>query len=129
MIHSVIKQYVTFFDGPYYENFEKLYKGVIVVVDNDQADSKFMHFALRTKKKKDVIYKTRKEELTKIIFDDDDLGILCDFAKDDNNNSKKFIEFDKDTYYELKEFLPDFMKECGCVFEVKPRETGIELIF
>ena len=35
MTHSVIKQYVTFFDGPYYENFEKLYKGVIVVVDNE----------------------------------------------------------------------------------------------
>ena len=66
-----IENYSVYTNEPYASNFRKLYKGVIVVVDPDyRGINPYMHFAIRKKKAKETIFKTRTEKMYKLIFKD-----------------------------------------------------------
>lgn len=107
-----VENYSVYTDRPYAYNFGKLYKGVIVVVDTDERGiNPFMHLAIRTKKVKETIFKTRAEKMYKLIFNDSEKSITCEFDRLEKNTSPGTLVFDEDTYNELKEHIPSFMSK------------------
>lgn len=107
-----VKNYSVYTDRPYASNFRKLYKGVIIVVDTDgDGINPYMHFAIRKKKVKETIFKTRTERMHKLIFNDNEKTITCVFDRREDNHCPDTLTFDDVTYNELKENIPSFMAE------------------
>lgn len=107
-----IGSYSVYFTGPYLSNFKKLYKGIIVVIDTKPGTKDF-HFAIRTKKVNDTIFKTANEAMEKLVFNDNDKSIECIFDRNVNNKSKNILYFGQDEYDELKKNIIDIMSEFG----------------
>lgn len=117
-------------NGPYCSTFQKLYKGVIVVVDMNGVDeSPYVYLAIRTKKPRTCIWKSSWEKMEKLIFDDSNCTVECVWDKAPENKSLSSLTFDKEVYDELKENIPDFMKENGVLFEVEATDTKTILNF
>lgn len=126
-----------YFDRPYPVGFEKNYKGVIIVVDPDLdikdrslCNENHFHLSIRNRNKKETIYKTRSEDIHKIIFDGKNgknCSITCIFDRDKDNKSPETLCFPVETYIEIKENLYDFMKSLGCKFDLS--FEGCNLIF
>ena len=108
----IVENYSVYTDRPYPSNFRKLYKGVIVVVDPDyRGINPYMHFAIRKKKAKETIFKTRTEKMYKLIFKDTEKSITCEFDRLEKNTCPGTLVFDEDTYNELKVHIPSFMSK------------------
>lgn len=121
MKNILIANYSVYTDRSFYSpensNFTKLYKGVRVTVENRKdcpdKNPKFVYFAIRTKKVKDTIWKLGREEMRRIVFDDNSCSIFCDRQKDPKNKSKDTLAFSPEVYSELKEKIPMFFKHQG----------------
>lgn len=112
-------------------NFEKLYKGVRVLVDYN-GSSRFMYFAIRTAKTRICIWKRSTQEMRALIFDDASMSVTCDYdrtPKDEEYKLPKSLTFKEEVYQELKELIPVFMKECGAQFECCDEENKLTLVF
>lgn len=125
-----IGNYAMYLNFPFPSLLSEKYKGIIVVVDKDEncSDSKFIHFRL-DKGNNELLYKTRREKLDKIIFNDADLSITCEYKKHPKNNTPTVLTFTEEEFEELSEELPTFMQECGCEFETVESEGVLELKF
>ncbi len=126
-----ISPHCVFLDGPYPVNFQKLYKGIIVVVDTDSgtSDPKFYHLAIRTQKTRTCIWKRRQERMDRLVFDDACLTITCCYEQaEESPVIPKSLTLDKDIYDEIKEILPGFMDSCGCYHDKVETSGGLELI-
>ena len=110
-------------------NFLKLYHGVRVSVDNRNGDSKYMHFSIRKKKTKDCIWKRGCERMDALVFDDESCSITCDFENEKENKTPHTLFFEDEVYFELKENIPLYMKECGCKFEILEDSKKTQLLF
>ena len=126
-----ISSHCVFLDGPYPVNFQKLYKGIIVVVDTDSgtSDPKFYHLAICTQKTRTCIWKRRQERMDRLVFDDACLTITCCYEQAEKSPViPKSLTLDKDIYDEIKEILPGFMDSCGCYYDKVETSGGLELI-
>ena len=126
-----ISPHCVFLDGPYPVNFQKLYKGIIVVVDTDSgtSDPKFYHLAICTQKTRTCIWKRRQERMDRLVFDDACLTITCCYEQAEKSPViPKSLTLDKDIYDEIKEILPGFMDSCGCYYDKVETSGGLELI-
>ncbi len=121
-----ITSHCIFLDGPVRSNFFKIYKGISIIVDNDQRDTAHMHFAIRTKKKNNLIFKTRDEEMFSLVFNETDCSIKLNADQNPKNKSLKTLFLECEEYDEIKKALPHFMEKCGCKF--KRIETPDSLI-
>lgn len=131
-----VNNFSVFFNGPYANNFENIYKGIIVVVDTSNCGSSaYMHFAIRNCKglkrsrRKNTIFKTRNEKLNKIVFNDAELSITCDFENLPTNKCTKTIIFSEDCYKEIRENLPKYMIDNGAHFTFSEYENKVVLHF
>ena len=112
-----ISPHCIFLDGPYPVNFQKLYKGIIVVVDTDSGMNapKFCHFAILTQKTRTCIWKRRQERMDRLVFDDASLTITCCYEQVEGNPLiPKSLTLDKDIFGELKEILLKCIDSRGC---------------
>lgn len=111
-------------------NFEKLYRGVRVLVDYN-GSSRFMYFAIRTAKTRTCIWKRSTQEMGALIFDDESMSVTCDYDRTprDEKLFPKSLTFKEEVYQELKELIPVFMKECGAQFECCDEENKLTLVF
>ena len=126
-----ISSHCVFLDGSYPVNFQKLYKGIIVVVDTDSgtSDPKFYHLAICTQKTRTCIWKRRQERMDRLVFDDACLTITCCYEQAEKSPViPKSLTLDKDIYDEIKEILPGFMDSCGCYYDKVETSGGLELI-
>lgn len=111
-------------------NFEKLYKGVRVLVDYN-GSSRFMYFAIRTPKARTCIWKRSTQEMRALIFDDASMSVTCDYNRTprDEKLFPKSLTFKEEVYQELKQLIPVFMKECGAQFECCEEGNKLTLAF
>lgn len=110
-------------------NFEKLYKGVRVLVDYN-GSSRFMYFAIRTPKTRTCIWKRSTQEMRALIFDDASMSVTCDYDRTPKDEKlPQTLTFKEEVYRELKELIPAFMKECGAQFECCEEENKLTLMF
>lgn len=127
-----IKDNSVYFNNPYPAGFGKKYKGVLIVVDvdfiNDDGNDGF-HFSIRNRKKSETIYKTRQENMYRLIFDDSSCSISCDFERNEDNKSPRTLYFPVETYDEIKNNLPNFMEICGCKFSIIKVDSKMFLEF
>ena len=127
-----IKDNSVYFNIPYPAGFGKNYKGVLIVVDmdfiNDNGNDSF-HFSIRNRKKSETIYKTRQENMYRLIFDDSSCSISCDFERNKDNKSPRTLYFPVETYDEIKNNLPNFMEICGCKFKTLNVDSNMVLEF
>ena len=127
----MVSPYAAYFEEGFNPGFREKYKGVIV---NACHDSGYGHFAIRkttrkvkgkTSPKDWVIWKRRSEKWYGLRFSDADHSIEID--ADMKNPSSKKLKFDKDTYEDLKEHIPEFLERIGFKFETCTSESGITL--
>lgn len=129
-----VANYSVYSDGGYSldeMNFEKLYKGVRVLVDYN-GSSRFMYFAIRTAKPHICIWKRSTQEMRALIFDDASMSVTCDYArtpKDEEYKLPQTLTFKEEVYKELKQLIPVFMKECGAQFECHDEGSKLALVF
>ena len=130
-LDCMVSPYATYFEEGFNPGFREKYKGVIV---NACHDSGYGHFAIRkpTHKVKGkvcpkawVMWKNRRERWYGLSFSDADHSIEIDV--DMKNPSSKKLKFDKDTYEDLKEHIPEFLEMIGFKFETCTSESGITL--
>ena len=130
-IDCMVSPYAAYFEEGFNPGFREKYKGVIV---NACHDSGYGHFAIRkpTHKVKGklcprvwVMWKNRRERWYGLSFSDADHSIEID--ADMKNPSSKKLKFDKDTYEDLKEHIPEFLEMIGFKFETCTSESGITL--
>lgn len=120
-----------FLDGACPANFLNLYKGITVVVDSNHGsiDPQYCHLAIRTRKTRTCIWKTRAERMDRLVFEDAITTITCDYEQNEKHAKvPKSLTLEEDVYNELKEELPRFMKICGCYHERVETPSGLELI-
>lgn len=115
-----VGNYSVYSDGFYggCGNFTKLYNGIRVSVDDDPADSRYMHFSIRTRKQKECIWKRGCEKMEAIVFTDSDFSVTCVFENEEKNKTPHTLRFSNEEYGELKENIPAYMEECGCRFDI-----------
>lgn len=127
-----IENYSVYTNEPYASNFRKLYKGVIIVVDTDNLGiNPYMHFAVRKKKVKETIFKTRLECMHKLIFNDVEKSLTCEFERVEKNKCPSTLVFDDDTYNEILEQLPKYFKEQSLnenEYTITAIKNGLEII-
>ena len=111
-------------------NFEKLYKGVRVLVDYN-GSSRFMYLAIRTPKARTCIWKRSTQEMRALIFDDASMSVTCDYDRTprDEKLFPKSLTFKEEVYQELKQLIPVFIKECGAQFECRDEDNKLILVF
>lgn len=126
-----IGNYAIYLNEPYPTLFSKKYKGILIVVDKDDncTDTKYIHFRLDKGSKKQLIFKTRTERMDRLIFNDNDMTITCEFEKNPKNKCANVLTFTEEEFEEISDALPQFMKDCGCEFETIETEGVLELKF
>lgn len=125
-----IRNYSAYMKDEYSTMFRKLYKGVVVRVSPEKNNPQFCWFTVKTKKQKDTIFKTPKEKMSSIVFNDVDCSITCNFERCEKNRGLNSLSFEKEVYDELKETIPLFMEECGCKpVDIIENESELKLIF
>lgn len=128
--NTLIGNYALYLDGPIPSLFHENLNTMLVIVDNDGDDCKYAHFRLeKNQKTKEVIFKTRRECMHKLIFNKEDLSIKCEFERYKENKCPDSLNFSEDEFEELFEAIPKFMKTCGCEFDTVEKDGFLELIF
>lgn len=114
-------KYSVYFDGPFYGKFRELYKGVIV---NAHVYPEGGHLGIRKHSIKIfgkmfpmdwVMLKRRNEKMYELKFIDSSRTI--EIVGERTNPSPSKIKFNKRTYEDLKENIPDFLEDVGFKFE------------
>ena len=127
----MVSPHAAYFEEGFNPGFREKYKGVIV---NACHDSGYGHFAIRkpTRRVKGklctkvwVMWKNRRERWYGLSFSD--AGHSIEIDADMKNPSSKKLKFDKDTYEDLKEHIPEFLEMIGFKFETCTSESGITL--
>ena len=128
-----------YFEGQFPGYFQRVYKGVVV---NARGYWGYGHFAIRKPitfwfnlprfikrlfPYKWVMWKNDREKLNRLFFNDHDRSISIDAEM--TNPSCRKLTFDKNTYNELKENIPDFLKEVGYKFKTDVKDDVMTLIF
>ena len=136
---SYITSHCAYFKDGFDYGFQKNYKGVIVNGINDFNEG---HFAIRKPitfwfklpkfiqkmfPYRWIMYKNRIEKMYQLIFKDSEYSI--EMIADLKNPSYKKLTFDFDTYWDLKENLPDFLKTVGFKFNETDSEDNLVIEF
>lgn len=125
-----IRNYSAYMKDEYSTMFRKLYKGVVVRVSPEKNNPQFCWFTVKTKKLKNTIYKTPKEKMYSIVFNDSDCSITCNFERYEKNRGLDSLSFEKEVYDELKSYIPEFMVECECgPKDIIENESELKLVF
>lgn len=128
--NAIVKHYSVYMNRGYSPMFHKLYKGIIVRVTAAWDNPQSCWFSIKTKKIKTCIFKSPREKLDSIIFNDSDCSITCNFEALPENKCLHSLTFEPEVYEELKTSIPDFMEECGVKpIKVIEEETELKLIF
>ena len=132
-------EYSVYYEGGVDLEFRKLYKGVIV---NARGFGGYGHFAIRKPVTcwfklpkfikrmfpyRWVMLKNDREKMRALHFRDADKSITID--ADMRNPSFRCLTFDRNTYLDLKEHLPEFLGEVGFSFDTVAEEGSLTLEF
>ena len=138
---TYITPFCAYFEEGFHPLFQDKYNGVIVNAINDFGEG---HFAIRKPRdrfyeslpkfikklfpRKSVMYKNRSEKLYQLRFCDEEFTI--EIVADMKNPSCKKLNFDMDTYLDLKHTLPDFLEKVGFKFDVAyDKGSNMSLVF
>lgn len=132
--------YSVYFEGPFDAEFREQYKGVIV---NARGYGGYGHFAIRKPVRKSykllpkfvrkmfpckwVMWKNDREKMYELHFNDPDKSVSI--VADMKNPSCKKLTFDKSTYMDLKEHIPEFLEIVGYVFDTVEEDGSLILKF
>ena len=112
-----------YYEGGFDAEFRKHYDGVIV---NARGYGGYGHFAIRTPSK-GIIWKNDREKMHALHFKDADNSITID--ADMKNRSFRRLAFDRNTYEDLKEHIPEFLGMVGYSFDTAVGEGCLTLTF
>lgn len=128
-----------YYEGEFDSEFHKHYNGVIV---NARGYGGYGHFAIRKPVTfwfklpkfikrmfpyKWVMWKNDREKMHALHFKDADHSISID--ADMKNPSFRCLAFDRNTYEDLKENIPEFLGMVGYSFDTTVEEGGLTLTF
>lgn len=139
MFDCLTSSFSVYMEGAYDYDFHKLYNGVVV---NARSEGGYGHFAIRKHRTfwfklpkflkkifpyRWIMWKNDREKMYELHFNDSDRSIRI--VADMKNPSSKRLTFDKDTYQDLKDHIPDFLENIGYMFYTIEEEGHLTLIF
>lgn len=139
MMDCKTSEFAVYYEGGFDSLFQKHYNGVIV---NARGDGGYGHFAIRKPVTfwfklpkfikrmfpyKWIMWKNDREKMYSLCFDDVYHSIIID--ADMKNGSFRQLSFDKNTYQDLKEHIPEFLEMVGYTFDTVVEEDGLTLEF
>ena len=136
---SKTSEYSVYYEGGYDIEFRRHYTGVVV---NARGVGGYGHFAIRKpvtfRSKlpkfirrmspcKSIMWKNDREKMHALHFRDADRSITID--ADMKNPTSRHLTFDRNTYWDLREHIPEFLEMVGYSFDTVAEEGCLTLEF